>query len=120
MDAETLYRRVGQKLGIVAATQAMSAEDRSLIESAYESAHHQLDLYGLVSWSFEDDIPIEAGNPLVSVIAAQVVDEFGLEEPRRSLLIAEGGIGLPSTSLAERQLRKMSYAAGVEMDPEYF
>ena len=120
MDNETLYKRVAQKLGIVGATDSVSAEDRALIESAYESVHAQLTERDLTSWSVDDTIPDQYTLPLVMMVASALVDDFGLDDPRRSQVLLEGALGASVTSLAERQFRKLTSLPGVEQTNEYF
>jgi len=41
------------------------------------------------------------------MVAAVSVDDFMLGEPKRTQIASEGALGLPTTSPAERQLRKI-------------
>jgi len=101
-----LYQRTGAKLGIVRADESLSAEDGDLLGDTYASLHDQLLSEGLVTWSPTDDVPDWAAPILADMLASLVVDHFGLEEPRRSLVKIEGALGMSPVSLAERKLRR--------------
>ena len=103
---EDLYQRTGAKLGIVRADESLSAEDGDLLGDTYASLHDQLLSEGLATWSATDDVPDWAAPILVDLLAALLVDHFGLEEPRRSLVKLEGTLGMAPVSLAERKLRR--------------
>lgn len=102
----TLYQRTGNKLGIVRSDESLSAEDRALIESAYTGLHEQLLSEGLTTWSGTDELPDWSASIMVDMVAALLVDDFGIEEPRRSALIVGGTLGMAPLSLAERKLRR--------------
>ena len=103
---EDLYQRTGAKLGIVRADESLSAEDGDLLGDTYASLHDQLLSEGLCTWSASEDVPDWAAPILVDLLAALLVDHFGLEEPRRSLVKLEGTLGMAPVSLAERKLRR--------------
>ena len=65
----------------------------------------ELDRLGILSASFVDGIDELHAFPVIRMAAARLVDEFDIPEPRRSLLVADGALGVPGRSLAERQLR---------------
>lgn len=101
-----LYQRTGAKLGIVRADESLSAEDGDLLGDTYASLHDQLLSEGLVTWSATEDVPDWSVPILVDMLAALLVDHFGLQEPRRSMVRAEGILGSAPVSPAERQLRR--------------
>ena len=106
MTLTDFYQRTGQKLGIVAGAEALSADDNNLIQSTYAGLHDQLLSEGLVSWGPSADIPEWAVDPVSSMLAAMLVDEFGLEEPRRSAIQLKGVLGINPASPAERVMRR--------------
>jgi hypothetical protein len=114
-----LYRKVLERLQVVAAGEQASADDTQLIAASYVIVYNQLAGLGLVSWALTEDIPDEAGEPLVNAICHKSAVEFGW--PVGSFA-NEGAIGLPNSSLAERQLRQMHAREYVPYpaQPEYF
>lgn len=101
-----LYQRTGAKLGILRADESLSAEDGDLIGDSYTSLHDQLLSEGLVTWGVDESVPDWAAPIMEEMLAAMLVDQFGLEEPRRSVLRAEGIFGNAPISPAERRLRR--------------
>lgn len=119
---EDLYQRAGAKLGIVRANESLSAEDGDLMGDTYASLHDQLLSEGLLTWSATESVPDWAAPILVDFMAALLVDHFGIEEPRRTALRAEGILGNAPVSPAERKLRRqlaLPYAPH-SMAGEYF
>ena len=117
-----LYQRTGAKLAIIRADESLSAEDGDLMADTYASLHDQLLSEGLATWSATESVPDWAAPILVDLLAALLCDHFGLEEPRRSLLRAEGALGNAPVSPAERKLRRqlaLPYTAH-PMQQEYF
>ena len=101
-----LYQRTGVKLGIVRAEETLSAEDADLIGDMYAALHDQLLTEGLATWGVTDAIPGWVTPIMVDMLAAMLVDDFGLEEPRRTMLRMEGMFGGAPVSPAERRLRR--------------
>jgi len=106
MDLADLYQRTGVKLGIVRAEESLSAEDGDLISDTYLSLREQLLSEGLCTWSVADPVPDFAAPIVIEMLASLLVDDFGIEDPRRSELRAEGLLGLAPVSPAERKLRR--------------
>jgi len=101
-----LYQKTGFKLGIIGANETPSAEDGVLLAGAYAGLHDQLLSEGLVTWSATENIPNWAAPIMVAMLASLLVDEFGLADPRRSMLLLEGALGNAPVSPAERRLRR--------------
>jgi len=101
-----LYQRTGFKLEIIRATEPLSAEDGALIAATYVGLHDQLMTERLTNWGVTQDVPEWAAPIVVDMLAALLVDEFGLEEPRRSIVKAEGILGAAPVSQAERRMRR--------------
>ncbi len=96
-----------KKLQITAAGDSDAADDVAILTTKYEGLHKMLLKDSLVSWSLTEDIPKEAEQPMVSMLAAFAANEFGIPDPRYSRLQLEGQFNLQNgPSLAERQLRK--------------
>ena len=102
-----MKERVGRKLGVLAAGNSLSAEDANLISERCRSLQKQLDELGIAQIDFDDGIDELIDNIIVAMVAALLVDDFMLGEPKRSQIASEGALGLPVASPAERQLRKI-------------
>lgn len=94
-----------RKLKVVAAGADANAEDFALMGEKYEAVHGILLAKSLVTWALDEDIPVKAVEPLKAILAAFSADEFGVPEPRASILKGEGALNLPQSSPAERLLR---------------
>jgi hypothetical protein len=101
-----IYQRTGAKLEILRADESLGAEDGELIAETYAGLHDQLLTEGLMTWGVTDEVPEWAALIVVDMLAAMLVDQFGLEEPRRSIVVAEGILGNSPVSPAERKLRR--------------
>jgi hypothetical protein len=101
-----LYQRAGVKLEIIRADENLSSEDGDLIADTYASLHDMLLTEGLMAWSVTDDVPEWSVPILADMLAAMLVDHFGVEEPRRSIVVVEGSLGSAPVSPAERRLRR--------------
>jgi hypothetical protein len=101
-----LYQRTGAKLGVVRSDESLSAEDKAVIEQSYAGLHEQLLSEALTTWAGTDALPDWAAPIMVDMTAALLVDDFGIEEPRRAALIVGGALGMNPISLAERKLRR--------------
>lgn len=99
--------RVAQKLGVLAVGDSLSADDGEIIGQAALELQAMLDSQDLLTLDIENGVSDEYSGPLVDIVAASLLSEYGVPEPRRSTLLAEGGWGLPNTSIAERRLRKL-------------
>lgn len=104
---DELKDRVGRKLGIVATGQSLSAEDGEVIAEALLDVQAQVVIL-LQSGFFDvvNGIDNALADPFAEIAAGQLVDEFGIPEPKRSELKSQR-LGLPGRSLAERRLRAL-------------
>ena len=105
-----LQERIGRRLGIIADTESLSAEDGDLIGHGLSFVESWLDTMGIYSLAVADGVNEPFATPVIMAAAAHMVDEFQIPEPRRSQLKAEGLLGLPARSLAERMLRNAAEA----------
>jgi hypothetical protein len=112
MTPADFLKRVANRLGVLPIGQALGAEDADLILTAYSGLLAELAEHRLVWWSADEDVPEEMVEPLSGMVAASVVDDFSIAEPRRSMLISQHGFGLPVASVSERRLRAMQRAPG--------
>lgn len=101
-----LYQRTGAKLAIIRADESLSAEDGDLIADHYAALHDQLLSEGLATWSVTDSLPDWSVPIVVDLLASLLVDQYGIEEPRRTMIRAEGMLGSAPVSPAERKLRR--------------
>ena len=110
MTPAALKKAVLKKLQVTAAGDVDAADDIAIITEKYTGLHQMLLVAGLVIWSKTENVPGEAEQPIVAMLAALAASDFGIPEPRHSRLQLEGAFNLPITvggpSLAERQLRK--------------
>ena len=118
MDTAAFKQRVGQRLGIVPTAGSLSAEDGELIEAAYLSLVSELGEHNLAWWYHPESVPDGYTDILSGMVAAMLVDDFGLSEPRRSQLIAQHAFGQPVASPSERRLRAMMRIPAVDRDSE--
>jgi hypothetical protein len=108
MTPAEFLKRVANRLGVLPIGQALGAEDAELIQTAYTGLLAELAEHKLAWWSSDEDVPDEMVEPLSGMVAASVVDDFSIAEPRRSMLISQHGYGLPVASVAERRLRALA------------
>jgi hypothetical protein len=103
MTLTDLYRKTLEKLTVTAASEDAEPSDVQLISSKYAALYDMLLTEGLVAWTVTEDVPEFAVLPLVAMLAYMSAGEFGQDPARYA---AEGALGLPQLSLAERQLRR--------------
>lgn len=99
--------RVARKLGVLAVSNSLSAEDGELIGEKCDAIQKQLQDLDIATIDFDDGIEDVMVDSIIAMVAALLVDDFMLGEPKRSKIAQEGILGLPTTSMAERQLRKI-------------
>lgn len=99
--------RVARKLGVLPVGASLSAEDSILLGEKCETIQQQLQMLDIANIDMEDGIDDLIADIIVAMVAAISVDDFMLGEPKRSKIAGEGALGLPVTSPAERQLRKI-------------
>lgn len=105
MTATELKLATLRKLRVLAAGEDADPDDFALMGEKYVGLHAMLVEMSLVTWALSEDIPRKAEQPVISMLAAMTADDFGVAEPRASVLKAEGLLKLPQASVAERQLR---------------
>lgn len=121
MILEDFQRRVAQRLSVLPVAGSLSAEDASLIQGAYSGLLQELGEHNLAWWNADEAVPDKYTDPLIGMVAARLVDDFTIPEPRRTQLIAQGAFGLPSASMDERRLRSLTRAGPSESSEiEYY
>lgn len=117
-----MKERIARKLGVLAVGNSLSAEDGALIGERCLSLQKQLEALDIVTVDFEEGIDELYDDIISAMVAALLVDDFMLPEPKRSTLAREGILGLPIASPAERQLRKVMAPQRVSkpVKAEYF
>lgn len=95
-----------QRLQVLESGENPDPDDFLLIGTRYNGLHALLLFKQLAVWALNEDIPAKCQEPVISMLAALAVNDFGVSPQRKQDLIAQGGLDLPSMSLAERQLRK--------------
>lgn len=94
-------------MGVLPVGNSLSPEDANLIGEKCEAIQRQLQELNITVLDFEDGIDEVMVDSIIAMVAALLVDDFMLAEPKRSQIATEGILGLPTTSMAERQLRKI-------------
>ena len=106
MTPAELKQAVLERVGVVPAGGPYPADEVALITRKYTGIHALLVKKTLAAWAITEDVPDEAQEPMVSILAFSVAAEYGVPEPRYSRLRLEGSLDDETPSLAERQLRK--------------
>lgn len=106
MTPANLYAATARELHVLADGQALGAEAQAKIAAKYVSLHAMLLNDGLVTWAITEEVPPKAEQPVIFLLAALCVGVFGIGEPRKGFLMAQGAYGNKPPSLAERQLRR--------------
>lgn len=104
MTLDELNALVGRKIGILASSETLTAEDDDVMDIAYASLHAELVTLGLARWAATEDVPASYADPVACLLAALVVDQFGVADPKRSEIKSDL-LGLAGP--AERRLRKL-------------
>lgn len=117
-----MQKRIASKLGVLSVGNSLGAQDTNVIIERCHSLQKQLDELQIAQIDFNDGIDELIDNIIVAMVAALLVDDFMLAEPKRSQLAKEGALGLPIASPAERQLRKILAPTRVSrpVKAEYF
>lgn len=102
-----MKERIARKLGVLPVGTSLAPEDAQVIGERCLSVQKQLDILEIAQIDFDDGIDELYDDVIIAMVAALLVDDFMLGEPKRSELAKEGALGLPVTSPAERQLRKI-------------
>lgn len=94
-----------RKLGVISPGMPVSSDDMDVVTEKYAGLHAALIQRNTVTWALTEDIPSEAEQPVIDLLAARLVDDFGTSEPRASIIRALGALFADPMSPAERQLR---------------
>lgn len=97
-----------KELGVVSVHATPTSEQGADVAAKYASLHAMLLQYGLAWWALSENIPTKAEQPVMDMLAylCSADARFGALE-RQQELAPIGALGLPQTSLAERQLRAL-------------
>jgi hypothetical protein len=121
METAAFLQRVGQRLGIVPAAGTLSAEDSVLIEGAYVSLGAELAEHNLMPFYHPDHVHDPYVEVLSGMVAALLVDDFGVAEPRRSMILTTHAFGMPVATPSERRLRAMlRIESNDDSEPEFY
>lgn len=115
MTLEKFYTRILQKLGVLAAGEAPSAEDRELVVDTYAGVFENLQsrIGHRVYWSLSSEVPEEVVLPLVAVCAHALRHEFTVPPDLKAELEYEAETGpdpawgkiLAATALSQPDIR---------------
>lgn len=104
---EALQERVGRKLGIISDAESLDADYAAIIIDGLLSIQAQINRIGLASFDVANGIDYPYVDTFAEIVAAEVVDDFQIPEPKRGILYANGKFGIPGRSPAERRLRDL-------------
>lgn len=107
MKLANFHMQVAQKLGIVMVSGTLSPEDRDVIQSGYDRLVLELDEHQLSFWRGDEDVPDVYADILIGMTAAMLVDDFVIQDPRRSQIIGQFAWGLAPITPGERRLRAL-------------
>lgn len=119
MTLKDLYRKVLEKLTVVASGTPVDGDDEKTVRDKYTGLYDMLATEELVNWTADSDVPEFAAIPLIAMLAFMCANEFG--QPAAQFA-EEGALFLPQQSLAERQLRRAmaSHYISAPAQSEYF
>lgn len=106
MTLDELNALVGRKIGILASSETLTAEDDDVMDIAYTSLHAELVALGLARWGATESVPAAYADPVACLLAALVVDQFGVSEPKRSEIKSDT-LGISPAGQAEKRLRRL-------------
>ena len=96
-----LRNKVLKKLRVIAEGETPSSEIITDVEATYDELHADLSTKKAITWDIDEDIPDEAVRSMVSIIAAEIADDFAVDEARYQRLKFE----------SEQALRKLMFLA---------
>lgn len=102
-----LQDRVARKLQIVGDAESLDADYAAIIIDGLLAIQAQVNRVGVASFDVANGIDYPYVEPFAEIVAAELVDDFQIPEPRRSQLIASAKWGMPGRSPAERNLRNL-------------
>lgn len=106
MTPAALKQAALERIGVVPGGSDAPADDVAVMTRKYTGIHAQLVQRKMVTWAITEDLPDEAQEPLIAMLAFSAAGEYGVPDPRYSRLRLEGSLDDEQPSLAERQLRK--------------
>lgn len=89
---EQIKRRALSKLGVIAVSQTMTADQDADMEAAYLEVYGKLFDTDGVAWDFEEDVPDSVSNHVVVLVALQRVDNYSISDERLQRLAAQGSV----------------------------
>lgn len=107
-ELPAFYADVCSELGVTDPSNTASAEDRSLVETAYPAIWALLYESSLVDYDVDSAIPDKYALPVTWVTAYHLAERFGIAGDKLIRLRMKGSLELTQPSDAERLLRKMA------------
>lgn len=71
-----------RKLGVIGISQDLTGDQNAQATTAYNSVYDRLLSKNLVAWAKDDDIPDEYVEPVASIIAFELTNEYGVSDSR--------------------------------------
>ena len=97
MTLAEIKKRTAYMLGILRIGQALDADKDARIESAYNETYAQLNTEGINTWGAT--IPDEVVPHVVSIMALNCCDDYGVSPARYQRIVAKANVAL-------REIRK--------------
>lgn len=122
MTLTELKTQVLQHLGVLATSTNPNADDAAIVATKYAALYEMLLTKDLVSWAVDDDVPDEAGQPIIMMLSYLCAPTFGIVGADYDRLRGEGALDIKPISLAEKQLRIQNVQKYVSSSaqPDYF
>lgn len=92
--------RAANELGILTLGQPLQAQDATRIEQAYNETYDYLDSQGLAIWPMSGSVPDRLSPYIISIVAFNCADTYGISEERNRRLTARFVI-------AEKKIREL-------------
>lgn len=93
-------KRALQLLGITRVNQSAQSQDDTRIGTAYTEVYEDLKKDSIATWAVAGVIPDEVAPHLVSLMAFNAVDEYGVSKERYSRIVGRA-------SIAKREIRTL-------------
>jgi hypothetical protein len=74
---------------VLEAGQTVSSADATDVDAVYSALYANLVERGVITWGSSDEVPDEAERPMVALLAAEIADDFHVDEPQYSRLQQE-------------------------------
>lgn len=91
----SVKQKAFRRIGVLGAGQTMSGDQDVQATTAYNSIYDRLLSQELVGWAKASDIPDEFVESVVSLLAFELADEYGISDSRWQRLQYRAGLAIP-------------------------